>query len=211
MLDLSQMKTVIVDYNLGNIRSVYNAFLAIGSNPKVSRDHHDILAADKIILPGVGAFGDGMENLYKFDLVGVLTEAVIQKKKPFLGFCIGMQLLATEGFEHGTYQGLNWISGKVEKIDSQNDKLRVPHIGWNDVEPKVDSKIFQGLGQKPCFYFANSYVFHPADKQVVSAQFDYGHSYTAALEYENIYATQFHPEKSQKAGLMLLKNFLEKV
>jgi imidazole glycerol-phosphate synthase subunit HisH len=196
----------IIDYDMGNTSSVRNACELFHSDVQLTSDPAVIAMAEKIILPGVGAFGDGMKHLRDRGLVAVLEERVLVKKIPFLGICIGMQLLAKTGTEHGHHDGLGWISAEVVKIVGDDD-LRIPHVGWDDVVLAGESAIFSGL-EKPCFYFVHSYVVRPDDESIVTSWCDYGDRFPASIEQDNIYATQFHPEKSQKDGLQVLKNFI---
>lgn len=202
------MNILIIDYGMGNLRSVANAFGALGQDARISDNPADLSQADRIVLPGVGAFGDAMQNLTTRGFLEPLEKEVIQKGKFFLGLCLGLQLLATTSSEHGLHQGLNWIPGKVEKIKADQSSLRVPHIGWNDVQFKKKNGLFNNLGEKQAFYFVHSFALHPEDSSVVSGVCDYGTNLVASIEKGNILATQFHPEKSQKAGLTLLKNFI---
>ena len=204
----NQVPVLIVDYGMGNLRSVANAVEVIGWEALISSNPEDLRRADKVILPGVGAFGDGMRNLKAMGWINVLDEEIRRKAKPFLGLCLGMQLLATTGTEHGTHQGLNWIPGVVERIQCDGPKIRVPHIGWNDVRFVKGEGLYSGMGDSKTFYFVHSYVFRPESFSVVSGVCSYGVEFAASLELDNIFATQFHPEKSQKAGLAVLKNFL---
>ncbi len=199
----------IVDYGLGNLQSVLNAFAAVGAEACVTAEGARLRAADAIVLPGVGAFGDGMANLRARGLVDVLEEEVLQKGKPFLGLCLGLQLLATVGYEHGEHRGLGWIPGQVERIPipEHEPEVRVPHIGWNEVTPTPPSALYAGIEGTPSFYFVHSYVLRPKDPDVVSATCVHGTEFVASIERENVYATQFHPERSHRAGLTLLRNF----
>lgn len=197
---------VIIDYGMGNLFSVKNAFDAIGAESVISNDSKDLKKADKIILPGVGAFPDGMKNLKKRGFIEVLKKEVLEKEKPFLGICLGMQLLATDGEEHKLTKGLGWIPGHVRKFNVQNN-LRIPHMGWNDVFIKKENPLFESV-KDPVFYFVHSYHIVPKDSRVVIATCNYGEEFVAAIQKGNIFGVQFHPEKSQKCGLELLKNFL---
>ncbi|MDO8594511.1 MAG: imidazole glycerol phosphate synthase subunit HisH [bacterium] len=197
----------IIDYGLGNLFSMQNAFAAIGIPVRVSREPKDILSASKLILPGVGAFRDGMDNLKRFNLVTLLTREVVHEKKPFLGICLGMQLLASVGEEHGISSGLGWIEGNVRRFHVDEKRFRVPHIGWNNVLPTGKATLFEN-GTDSVFYFAHSFHFVPKDESVISARCDYGEDFVAAVEQDNIFGIQFHPEKSQKCGLALLERFL---
>lgn len=198
----------IINYNMGNLQSVANMLAFLGAPHQITRDHAEIRAADKIILPGVGAFTEAMKNLQEFGLVDVLRQEVLEKKKPFLGICLGMQLIAEKGFEGGETEGLNFIPGKVVLIKPTTPDLRVPHVGWNDVTPKPGTKMY-GTDTRPrVFYFVHSYHVVPSDESIISGTVDYGSTIAASIEKDNIWATQFHPEKSQKDGIELLKNFL---
>ena len=203
------MKIALIDYGSGNLQSAYKA-LELVSNSKnkifITSNSRDLLKADKIILPGVGAFADCMKGLKSISgMINVLNEVVLEKKKPFLGICIGMQLMATEGKEKGNHKGLGWIEGKVIKI-KKNKKIKIPHMGWNTVKviskhPIIKRKKFES-------YFVHSYNFICKNKKNVLATCDYQQKITAIVGKENIIGTQFHPEKSQKVGLEILKNFV---
>lgn len=188
----------VIDYGMGNVQSVVNALEFVGAKAILTRDPALIQSSDRIVLPGVGAFGDGMKNLRDFHLIPILEEEVLHKKKPFLGICLGMQLLATTGLEHGRNSGLNWIGGLVDRLPSAEQGLRVPHMGWNDVKP---------LGA--AFYFVHSYHLIPDNKSVVSGWCEYGIPFCAAVQKENIWGAQFHPEKSHKDGIRYLQSFLK--
>jgi len=198
---------VIIDYGMGNLFSVENALKSLGASVKISSRENDIVNAEKLILPGVGAFPDGMKNLQELGLIPFLEREVLEKKKPFLGICLGMQLLATEGEEHKLTRGLGWVAGRVRRFAVDEDTFRIPHVGWNDVMPKSGQPLFQGI-ESPIFYFVHSYHLVPDDQSVVAATCQYGETFVAAVKKENIFGTQFHPEKSQKNGLRLLENFL---
>ena len=163
--------------------------------------------AERLILPGVGAFPDGMANLGKLGLIEVLNKEVLEKGKPILGICLGVQLFATEGEEHQRTSGLNWISGKVRKFQINDPSLRIPHIGWNDVSSVGRNPLFQDIAS-PIFYFVHSYHLVPENPAVIAGTCVYGEKFAAVFQRQNIFGTQFHPEKSQKSGLMLLKNYL---
>jgi len=203
----------IIDYGMGNLRSVYNAFRSLGREATIANTPEQLRDARGIVLPGVGAFGDGMHNLREWGFVEELDAQVLRGGKPFLGLCLGMQLLATTGFEHGENSGLNWIQGKVERIKfpKGNEKLRIPHIGWNEVRFQKKDGLYAGLGESQSFYFVHSFVFKPNDPSVVSGVCDYGVDLVASVEFDNIRATQFHPEKSHKAGLAVLHNWSEEL
>ena len=203
------MKIALIDYGSGNLQSAYKA-LELVSNCKnkifITSNSKDLLKADKIILPGVGAFADCIKGLKSISgMIDVLNEVVLEKKKPFLGICIGMQLLATKGKEKGDHDGLGWIKGKVIKI-KKNKKIKIPHMGWNTV--KVISKHPILKRKKFESYFVHSYNFICKNKKNIIATCDYQQKITAIVGKENIIGTQFHPEKSQKIGLEILKNFV---
>lgn len=197
----------IVDYGMGNTGSVKNALLFLGAEAVISRNPDDLHRATHLILPGVGAFGDGMKKLADFGLVRILEEEVLVKKKPILGICLGMQLFADIGEEGGIHKGLGWISGRTRRFQIDEKKFRLPHIGWNDVEIRAGSALFEGVAPT-VFYFVHGYVIEPSDSSAVVAACDYGEVFPAAIEKGNIFGAQFHPEKSQKAGLAVLKNFI---
>ena len=203
------MKIALIDYGSGNLQSAYKA-LELVSNCKnkifITSNSKDLLKADKIILPGVGAFADCIKGLKSISgMTDVLNEVVLEKKKPFLGICIGMQLLATKGKEKGDHDGLGWIKGKVIKI-KKSKKIKIPHMGWNTV--KVISKHPILKRKKFESYFVHSYNFICEDKKNILGTCDYNQKITAIVGEENIIGTQFHPEKSQKVGLEILKNFV---
>jgi len=199
----------IIDYGMGNKHSVYNALNYIGVDAVITNDGREIKKAERIILPGVGAFGAAMENLRQFGLQEILHEEVMMKGKPFLGICLGMQLLAETGTEKGLFRGLGWIAGEVLKLQPEGDGYKLPHVGWNDIDIKQDSPLFKGLKKERAFYFVHSYAMHLKDHQDLAAESDYGVKFTAAVQKDNIFATQFHPEKSQKNGLTVLENFVD--
>ena len=202
----------IVEYGMGNIRSVRNAFEYLNAPLRVLSEAEDIAGCDALVLPGVGAFGDGMKCLRRRGLAEALSEEVLRKGKPFLGLCLGMQLLATKGYEFGEHEGLNWIPGSVVRMDPSagGGNWRIPHIGWNDVRFSEGSVFFKGLGASASFYFVHSYVFVPDDSKVVGGKFAYGAEYVASIEHGHIWATQFHPEKSHTTGLKVLRNWIER-
>jgi len=207
---MNHIKIAIIDYGMGNLRSVANAFNAIGYLASIVQNPNDLSQSSHIVLPGVGAFGDGMKNLRSSGWIDVLEREIIEKRKPFLGICLGMQLLATMGTEYGLHEGLNWISGTVKKIESNDPQIRVPHVGWNDVLFSKKSGLYKDLGDSQAFYFVHSYVLDVKDKSnVVSGLTGHGIEFISSIEKDNIYATQFHPEKSQKIGLKVLENFIK--
>lgn len=196
---------VIIDYGMGNLRSVQKAFEHIGIEALISRNHEDIRNASKIVLPGVGAFKDAMENLHTLNLIELLNEEVIQKKKLFLGICLGMQLVATKSYEFGETKGLGWIDAEV--IRFPDTELKIPHVGWNSVAYENYSPLYEGVAENSDFYFVHSYYFN-TDRKYATGICDYGISFIASIQKENIFATQFHPEKSQTYGLKIIENFV---
>jgi glutamine amidotransferase len=203
------MAVGIIDYGMGNLRSVSNAIEALGSPVVILSSPDDLPGVDRVVLPGVGAFGDGMAKLDRGGWIPVLREEVLVKGKPFLGLCLGMQLLATLGTEHGECAGLGWIPGAVRRLESVDPAVRIPHIGWNDVEVVRPSGLYRGYKGVPVFYFVHSYVFQPEDPAVISGYCQHGVRFAASVEWNNVFATQYHPEKSQKSGLTVLRNFLQ--
>lgn len=197
----------IIDYGMGNKYSVFNALNYLGVDCVITNKEEEIKKCDRIILPGVGAFGAAMEVLEHSGLKQVLDDQVINKGKPFLGICLGMQLAAEYGHEKGRFKGLSWIKGEVVNFETNNHNLKIPHVGWNDIIIKKDVPLFKGIKKEKAFYFVHSYVFKPKHEDEVIAECDYGEVFTAALQKDNIFVTQFHPEKSQKNGLIILKNF----
>jgi glutamine amidotransferase len=200
------MTVAIIDYGLGNLRSVAGAVERLGDTPVITHDVDELARADKLILPGVGAFGDGMRNLHERGLVEPLTQLVKEEGKPVLGLCLGMQLLARESEEFGHHRGLAWLDAVVRRIPQNG--LRVPHVGWNEVHRTSESRLLSGVSEEPLFYFVHSYYVQPDDAAVVTGVCEYGISMAATVEVGNVYGTQFHPEKSQRDGLTLLANFL---
>ena len=197
---------VIIDYGLGNTHSVFNAITLLEYKVKISSKQDDFLLADAFILPGVGAFNEAMQNFNKRNLLQTLEKEVFEKKKPLLGICVGMQMLATYSDENGRHNGLNWIPGAVEKLELPKE-YSVPHVGWNDVVILKESPLFLRNTNKSHFYFDHSYHFC-CEQQFTSAFCDYGQEVVSAIQKDNIYGVQFHPEKSQLNGLKLLKSFL---
>lgn len=196
---------VIVDYGMGNLRSVQKGFERIGSNALVSRDIKDIESADKLVLPGVGAFPECMKNLTHLGLVRPILD-FLGSGKPFLGICLGLQLLFDESEEFGLNEGLKVIPGKV-KAFSRGMGLKIPHMGWNQVIFKKDVPIFEGIANGSFFYFVHSYFVEPALKSDIATETEYGVTFTSSIARNNIFALQFHPEKSQENGLKVLRNF----
>ena len=207
------MNVIIVDYNSGNISSVINSFREVAQekvNIGVTSDLKKIKSGDKVVLPGQGSFKSCVDALYKIDgLVDTLNEFAMTNKKPLLGICVGLQMFADVGYEETETKGLGWISGKVSKIDNQNGKFKLPHIGWNQINIVKDSKIFKDIKKNSHMYFVHSYEFIPENKDVISATTDYSSNIVCSVEKENIFGTQFHPEKSDKEGLKIIGNFIK--
>ena len=197
----------IIDYGSGNTGSVYNIFKSFHDSVKVSNDAEDLKNATHLVLPGVGAFKAAMEKILKIQTFDLLKDSVLNEKKPFLGICVGMQVLASEGHEHCTCKGLGWIYGVVRKLES--GWLSLPHVGWNNIKIKREDALVKDIGSGVDFYYVHSYRFEPKDKNDIIASTDYGEEFAAIVKKDNIYGMQFHPEKSQKAGIKLLKNFLD--
>ena len=206
------MKVTIVDYNSGNISSVINSFEEVAKdrvNIEVTSDLIKIKSSDKVVLPGQGSFKSCIDALNKIEgLTDTLNEFVISNKKPLLGICVGLQMFAEVGYEETETKGLGWIPGKVSKIDNQKGKYKLPHIGWNQINIVKDSKIFQNIENNSHMYFVHSYEFIPEDKTVISSLTDYSSKIVCSVEKENIFGTQFHPEKSDKIGLKIIDNFI---
>ena len=196
----------IIDYDAGNIKSVEKALLSMGETPVLTRDPEVILQSDHIILPGVGSFGDAMENLNKFGLIDVIHEA-INRKIPFLGICLGLQLLFESSEETPGVAGLGILKGKIVRIP-EGPGLKIPHMGWNSLNVREGASLFKGLEKEPYVYFVHSYYLQAKDPKIVAATTEYGVTIHASVEKENVFACQFHPEKSSKTGLAILKNFL---
>ena len=206
------MNVTIVDYNSGNISSVVNSFKEVAKNKidlEVTSDIKKIRSSDKLVLPGQGSFKSCVDALNAINgLPETLNEFVKNDKKPLLGICVGLQMFADVGYEETETKGLGWISGKVSKIDNQSGKLKLPHIGWNQINIVKDSKIYKDIENNSHMYFVHSYEFIPNDKNVISATTDYSSNIVCSVEKENIFGTQFHPEKSDKIGLKIIDNFI---
>lgn len=198
----------IVDYGMGNLLSVYNAVEMVGGEATICQRPEALKDVERIILPGVGAFRDCLANLRQQGFVQALEEEVRGAGKPFFGICLGMQALARQSFEGGVYEGLGWIDGDVVRLEPGDAALRVPQVGWNDLDYRSESPLFARLPAVPDFYFVHSYYLRCDSESQVEATCDYGGAVTAAVRKENIFATQFHPEKSQDHGLAVLENFL---
>ncbi len=197
----------IIDYDAGNIMSVYKAVDHFGYDVILTRDRDEILSADKVILPGVGAFKDAMDKLKEYNLVDVIKE-VVSKGTPFLGICLGLQLLFESSDESPNVDGLCLLKGKIKRIPDK-EGLKIPHMGWNSLEIKPDSPLFKGIPDESYVYFVHSYYLDAQDKNIVAATTNYSVDIDASVHSGNIYACQFHPEKSGTVGLNILKNFLE--
>jgi glutamine amidotransferase len=198
-------RIIIIDYGMGNLRNVQRGFEKVGFEAKVTRSKKEIGRALAIVLPGVGAFQDCMENLGKYGLIEPLIQS-IEEGKPYLGICLGLQILFSESEEFGTHRGLDLIKGKVVKF-RPDPELKVPHMGWNTVEIKKQSPILQGIESGDFFYFVHSYYVLPEETQWASTVTPYGSPFVSSLWKENLFGTQFHPEKSQQKGLRILENF----
>ena len=206
------MNITIVDYKSGNISSVINSFKEVAQDKikiDVTSDLKKIKSSDKVVLPGQGSFKSCIDSLNKIDgLVETLNEFAIHNKKLILGICVGFQMFADIGYEETETKGLGWISGKVKKIDNKDGKYKLPHIGWNEINILKDSKIFKDIKDKSHMYFVHSYEFIPDDKNLVSTTIDYSTKIVSSVEKDNLFGTQFHPEKSDKLGLKIINNFL---
>jgi glutamine amidotransferase len=206
------MNITIVDYSSGNISSVINSFNEVSNNRykiNVSSDLKIISSSDKIVLPGQGSFKSCIDALNNIEgLKETLKRFVFDQKKLLLGICVGMQMFADVGYEETETKGLGWISGKVSKIDNQNGKFKLPHIGWNEITITKKSNIFKNIENKSHMYFVHSYEFVPEEKNIISSTTDYSTNIVCSVEKENIFGTQFHPEKSDKLGLKFIENFI---
>lgn len=195
----------IIDYDAGNIKSVEKALQLLGEETVLTRDRECLLAADKVILPGVGSFGDAMENLKKFGLVPVIHE-IVEKNTPFLGICLGLQLLFERSEESPGVEGLGILKGEILKIPSGEGR-KIPHMGWNSLELSGDGRLFRGISGEPYVYFVHSYYLKASEPEIVKARTRYGVEIHASVEKGQVFACQFHPEKSSETGLAILKNF----
>lgn len=207
---MNSHSVVIIDYGVGNLTSVKNAFSMIGVEALVTSDTDAIKSADKLILPGVGAFGASMDGLRARGLIEVLRKEVLEKKKPILGICLGMQLFATKGFEYGEHEGLGFIEGSVKELSVGSSHMRLPHIGWNDVAVEKEFSLTKNFDHVPTCYFLHSFHMLPLRSEVIAGTTEYGDgSFVSVVEQGNIFGVQFHPEKSHVDGLQFLKNFID--
>jgi len=198
----------IVDYGMCNLDSVKRAVEECGGAGIITSDPRDVETATQIILPGVGAFGDAMKNLRAARLDVAMGEQVIEKQIPFLGICLGMQLMAATGTEHGQHAGLGWIDGEVRRLTPANSSERIPHIGWNEVHYQQDSPLFRGVPDGTDFYFVHSYAVYPTQPNEITGNTPYAGSFVSTVRRDWLFGVQFHPEKSQKMGFRVLRNFL---
>lgn len=204
---MTEKVIAIIDYDAGNIKSVEKAMAFLGQKAVVTRDEDTIMAADKVILPGVGSFGDAMNKIRQYGLEPVIHQ-VAEKGIPFLGICLGLQLLFEESEESPGVKGLGILKGRILRIPEQ-EGLKIPHMGWNSLEFPREGRLFRGFTGEPYVYFVHSYYLEAADAQIVTAQTQYSTQIHASVEQDNVFACQFHPEKSSDAGLQILKNFVE--
>jgi len=198
----------IIDYGLGNVRSVAGAVDKLGYDPLITGDAVDLERADKLILPGVGAFGDGMRRLSRLGLVAILNRLVHDRAVPILGICLGAQLMTRESNEFGRHEGLGWIDAVVEGIAPADPSLRIPHVGWNSLRLLRDDPLLAAIPEDALFYFVHSFHIRCDNPDIVKAECDYGAPIASVIHQNNVFGTQFHPEKSQLHGLRLLENFL---
>jgi imidazole glycerol-phosphate synthase subunit HisH len=207
------MKVTIVDYNSGNISSVVNSFKEVAKNKihlEVTSDLNIIKSSDKLVLPGQGSFKSCKDALNNVNgLFDTLNDFAMEKKKPLLGICVGLQMFADIGYEETETKGFGWIPGKVSKIDNKNARYKLPHIGWNQISIIKDSMILKDIENNVHMYFVHSFEFIPEDNNIISSTTEYSSHIVSSVEYNNIFGTQFHPEKSDKAGLKLIDNFLD--
>ncbi|MBT7559838.1 MAG: imidazole glycerol phosphate synthase subunit HisH [Rhodobacterales bacterium] len=208
------MTTVIIDYNSGNLRSAEKSFQLMSEElnlgkVKVSNKPEDVVNADRVVLPGVGAFADCKHELSSIMGLYEAIEAYVKTGKPFMGICVGMQMMATCGHEHGYHEGFNWIKGDVKIMEPNDKNLKIPHMGWNNLNILNSHPVFNNINENDHVYFVHSYHFEVENNNNLLANVDYGGKITAAVAHENIIGTQFHPEKSQSVGLQIIKNFLQ--
>ncbi|MDD6207365.1 MAG: imidazole glycerol phosphate synthase subunit HisH [Clostridiales bacterium] len=197
--------TVVVDYDAGNIRSVEKAFQYIGEDTVLTRDYHILKQADRVVLPGVGSFGDAMEKLERYDLISPIQE-IVDAKVPFLGICLGLQLLFRSSDESSGVKGLSLVDGEIVRIPDK-EGLKIPHMGWNNISIKPGARLFEGIQGDPYVYFVHSYYLKADHREEVAATTQYSVTIDASIEKNNLFACQFHPEKSGDVGLQILRNF----
>ncbi len=198
--------TAIIDYDAGNLKSVEKALLALGEQPVITRDREMLLKADRVILPGVGSFGDAMEKLHQYDLVSVIHE-IVDKGTPFFGICLGLQLLFERSEESPGVEGLGLLAGEIKRFPTA-EGFKIPHMGWNSLTIRPGSRLFSGISDEAYVYFVHSYYLEAEDEEIVAATAYYSARIHAAVEQGNVFACQFHPEKSSEVGLQILKNFI---
>ena len=196
----------VIDYDAGNLKSVEKALIFLGETPVITRDREELLAADKVILPGVGAFGDAMDRLHQYGLVDVIKE-IVKKGIPFLGICLGLQLMFESSEETPGVEGLHLLDGTIRRIPAAPG-LKIPHIGWNDLTFPNKGRLFRGIEEHSYVYFVHSFYLEAADSSIVTATTEYGARIHASVEKGNVFACQFHPEKSSTVGLKILDNFI---
>lgn len=192
---------------MGNLRSVEKAFNKFSTNVIITNNHEIIKTADKIVLPGVGSFTQGMRNLHELNLVDILHKEIIHNKKPFLGICLGMQLICNKGYEDGESNGLGWINAEAIKFNHQDMNLKIPHMGWNNLLFKNNNPLLKGIQNHSDFYFVHSFHLE-THENIISTTTNYGYEFTSSIQKNNIFACQFHPEKSQISGLRMIENFI---
>lgn len=197
----------VIDYDAGNLKSVEKALIFLGETPVITRDREELLAADKVILPGVGAFGDAMDRLHQYGLVDVIKE-IVKKGIPFLGICLGLQLMFESSEETPGVEGLHLLDGTIRRIPAAPG-LKIPHIGWNDLTFPNKGRLFRSIEEHSYVYFVHSFYLEAADSSIVTATTEYGARIHASVEKDNIFACQFHPEKSSRIGLKILQNFVD--
>ena len=199
----------IIDYGLGNLRSVAGAIEHLGYTARISSRVEDLAQAERLILPGVGAFGDGMKHLRERGLIEPLSRLVLEQHKPILGICLGAQLLAKESEEFGHHEGLGWVDASVVRLAPRDPTLKIPHVGWDELQQVHASPLFHHVPQEALFYYVHSFHVRCTNPAVVIGRCDYGMPFVAAYQQDHIFGTQFHPEKSQQHGLQVLRNFIE--
>lgn len=199
----------IINYNAGNLRNVQKVFELHGCESTISSSKDDILKSCGLVLPGVGHFHDGLKNLEDLGIVQSIQDTVLKNKTPILGICLGMQLFSNVGYEGGKINGLGLLQMECKKLEIDDGSLRLPHIGWNSISKKCNSKLLKDVPDNSDFYFVHSYAVDTNDNSLVSSTSNYGKEFISSVEFENIFATQFHPEKSQKYGQIIIKNFID--